>query len=1147
MYYDNSRLVFSPSDVVQFVDSPFASWMERLVLVNPDQVAQADADDSFMSMLQDKGASHEKALLETFKAQGKSIAMIDEKEDKKKATLEAIEVGVEVIFQAYLTGENFVGYADFLVKVDGASELGNYHYEVWDTKLSKELKPAFTIQLCCYQDLLARIQGVRSEHFVVVLGDGRKERLRTDDYYYYYQSVRDDFLQFHKQFDSNQRPDPAESTSWGRWGEYADTLLIEADHLLQVATITRSQIKHLQAAGITTMTALAQTKCEHVPHLNPVVFARLVRQAQLQIASVGSEKPLFEVLPIEPNKKQGLAMLPPDSALDVFFDIEGFPLVEGGLEYLWGCTYFDESGKRQFKDFWAHNEAEEKQAFMAFIHWVYERWQQDSTMHIYHYASYEITACRKLMGRYGVCEEEVDQLLRNEVFVDLYKVVRQGVLIGEPSYSIKNVEHIYRDARSTDVTGGADSVVAYENWRQQPDGDTWQTSEILNNLRAYNIDDCDSTQELTEWLRNQQAQHEIAYLGREERVEPEISEELTAKIELRDHLLNAAQKTKEADPKAATLQENLAWYLEFHRREAKPVFWTLFDRLAMTAEELFDDAECLALGKRTGKAAFKPTPRARNLVYEYSFDTSQDIKGVPASSYYISGEVDEAGNSLKVNFMKDHSDLAAGIVALQAKEEPPAQISLIPDSYVRPQPIPEAIEAAVRELSDTENIAPCAILDFLQRDYPRIKGHKAGDPITSATDAATRLTQIIHAISQLDNSYLAIQGPPGAGKTYTAKHVIADLVRQGKRVAISSNSHKAINNLLIGAAQYCQEQHITAYFACAKDTDPVIADLGIEIIKNAEIRNHTHQPCVIGTTAWGFAREDVVRQFDYLFIDEAGQVAVANLLAMSRAASNLVLMGDQMQLGQPTQGTHPGDSGLSILDYLLHQTPTISEEKGVFLDTTYRMHSAVNQFISQAVYEGKLHTDPQNDQQTVTVPTDYHSQLAQEAGIVYLPVDHEGNTQASTEEVALIQKTAYELLGRDFTAKDGSTRPISWDDMLFVAPYNQQVGLLQSALGEQAKVGSVDKFQGQEAPIVFFSLCASNASDSPRGMEFLFDKNRINVAISRAQSLAIVVANPALGSGGANNLDQQQKLNLFCYLVRYAENFKKVELLQVNL
>lgn len=1130
MKLHNDNLIFSPSDLILFLESPFASWMEHFSLISPEALDLKDQDDAMMLMLQDKGAEHESSVLEGLKQQGLTIANIGLSSDKKAATIQAMKEGADVVFQACLSKGKFTGFADFLVKVAGSSQLGDYHYEIWDTKLSKSLQPYYTIQLCCYQEMIAAIQGRYSNDFVIILGDQTQQRLRTQEFYYYYQSVKNAFLQLHEEFDLEKYPNPSDSKSWGCWSNYAKQLLKEADHLSQVATITRSQIKKLNADGIQTMQDLIDSDKPSIKSLNTDVYKRLKAQAQIQRKSEGLTTPLFEI--INTHEKLGLALLPQHSENDVYFDIEGFPLIEGGLEYLWGCTYFDEKGDRKFIDFWAHNEIEEKIAFKSFIEWVYARWQQDPTMHIYHYANYEIAACKKLMCRYGVCEFEVDQLLRNEVFVDLYKIVKNGLLIGEPKYSIKNVEHLYRGKRETEVGSGGDSVVVYENWRQNPDGLTWQDSKILKDIRDYNIDDCNSTQELVDWLRAQQQDHHIQYQPKQISSEPEKPEKIEKAqqiVQLRDELLAQAEK---ADATEANVLEMLAWSLEFHQREHKPMWWKLFEQLSSNPEDLYEDLDCLVNCVRTEKEAFKPQG-ARNLVYEYQFDVNQDFKlAKDGGNFYLLGEVDENDKACKAKFLLAHSNLEKGLICLQSKNKLPDIVHLIPDSYVNADPIPTAIQTLAQNYQNNQ-LENDVILEVLRRNLPKIKGLNSGEAIVTSQDSGERLNQIIRAISNLQNSYLIIQGPPGAGKTYTAKHVIAELLKQGKRVGISSNSHKAINNLLIGTAEYCHKQNIDADFYCTKNTDDAIEELSIHEIKNNEIINYLGTTCVIGTTAWGFARADLNKQFDYLFVDEAGQVSMANLIAMSQSTHNIVLMGDQMQLGQPTQGTHPAQSGLSTLDYLLGDRATIEENKGIFLATTYRMHSKVNQFISDAIYEGKLKSDANTDRQCVTVSENYNGLLNKEAGLVFIPVEHEGNAQGSDEEVIAIQKAVNELLGRTYTDQTGQSRHITLDDMLFVAPYNLQVTKLKAVLGEQAKVGSVDKFQGQEAPIVFFSMCASDASESPRGMDFLFDKNRLNVAISRAQALAIVVANPKLANSPANQVKQQRLVNVFCQFLEY--------------
>lgn len=1143
MHKHQSQCIFSPSDLTRFMESPFASWMDRFALESPERAPKKDPESELTSTLARKGYALEAALEEDFAERGLSIQKIigDCQQDKRQATLQAMEAGIDVIVQACLAKGQLLGFSDFLIKVPGKSRLGSFYYEVWDSKLAAHAKPAFLVQLCCYAEMLEPLQGVRPEQIAVVLGDGRVERYRTLDYEYYYRGLKAAFLDFQSRFDASDPPDPADSPGWADWSEYAEQLLLERDHLFQVATISRGQIKKLNCAGIDTMRALADSPVDYVPGINPAVLHRLKAQAEIQCQTKarqaeGNQVPSFKVLVPQPDEKIGLALLPPHSVLDVFFDIEGYPLLDGGLEYLWGCTYFDERGERSFRDFWAHDSQQEKSAFQAFIGWVYSRWQQDPHMHIYHYASYEIAACRKLMGRYGVCEYEVDQLLRNEVFVDLYKIVKGGLLLGEPRYSIKNVEHLYRSKRDTNVGSGGDSVIVYEQWRELhalgEQGDTWQTSSILRDIRDYNVDDCNSTQELVDWLRQQQASHNIAYLGKTDVVEPEEKEEVTQVTELRERLLQRAEQEAEKDPRQSALSENLAWMLEFHRREAKPVFWRLFDRLGLSHVELVDDLDCLANCKRTERAPFKPTPKARNLAYEYRFDPTQEFKGA-AKSFYLVGEETAEGKTAKVTLLKELSDLDKGVIIVQSKAEPPRHISMVPDEYVNPSPIPQAIyqtvEAYERGALTGEKLA---ILDFLRRSKPRFKADyktSRNGAIVSSDNPQQRLEEIIGAVMQLDNSYLTIQGPPGAGKSFTGKHLIAELVRCGARVGIASNSHKAINHLLLSTVKHCQSRGITAHFACTSNTDAELEVNSVAVVKNGDLAGYAKPGCVLGTTAWGFARDDMTGQLDYLFVDEAGQVAVANLIAMSRAAKNLILMGDQMQLGQPSQGAHPAESGLSVLDYLLHETPTIADDMGVFLGTTYRMHSAINRFISDHVYEGKLKSHPDNDRRLIEVPAGYEGPLDKEAGIVFLPVEHEGNTQASDEEVERIRQLASELLGRRFYSggNDPEERLIDWGDMLFVAPYNHQVSKLRQALGEQAKVGSVDKFQGQEAPIVFLSMCASDAGDSPRGLDFLFDKHRINVAISRAQTLAVVVANPSIGQTAVTRVEQLALINLF--------------------
>jgi uncharacterized protein len=359
MYIDSGKITYSPSDLTLFMDSPFASWMEHSTLFQPELLSFADEEDSLMSVLQHKGIVHEQNILNAFQERGMNVVSITKNSNAFEDTLTAMESGADIIYQAALSLPPFKGYADFLVKVEGKSRFGDFHYEVWDTKLSKTVKPNFLIQLCCYAEMLKVLQGRSPEQIVVVLGNGEPIRFYANNYSYYYKPLKDRFLQAHQQFSVKTCPNPADSGSWGRWSTYADILLEESDHLSQIATITKSQIKKLNKAGIETMQVMIDTPISRIKSMNTDAFGRLKAQAKIQKESTGKAVPLYRILPHEVHKKMGLALLPPESPLDIYFDIEGFPLEDGGLEYLWGVSYFDESSQRQYKDYWAHNKEQE--------------------------------------------------------------------------------------------------------------------------------------------------------------------------------------------------------------------------------------------------------------------------------------------------------------------------------------------------------------------------------------------------------------------------------------------------------------------------------------------------------------------------------------------------------------------------------------------------------------------------------------------------------------------------------------------------------------------------------------------------------------------------------------------------------------------
>jgi uncharacterized protein len=974
---------------------------------------------------------------------------------------------------------------------------------------------------------------VRPAAIEVVLGTRERKRFVTNHFFYYYRELLRAFLEYHTAFDSRHLPDPGLSSSFGRWAQYAETVLAQADHLSFVARITRNQIRRLGDAGITTMTQLSCCAKTYVSGLTGEVLERLKHQANLQLDSRKHERPLFEVIqPTAEDPRRGLALLPPASANDVFFDMEGYPLIDGGLEYLFGAVCNDK-GELQFIDYWAHDAIQEKRAFEAFIDWAFARWKADPAMHIYHYAAYEVQAMRKLMGRYATREREVDDLLRHEVFVDLYTIVRQGVLVGTSSYSLKDVEKVYLAKRDGTVTTAGGSVVAYQKWLDDPDGDSWRSSKILNEIRDYNRVDCESTWYLANWLRELQVSSSIAFISEKEPSEQESEsnhEDSQAKPakQLGDRLLAEVAAGQVNDAERRRVQELLAWLLEFHWREAKPVWWRMFDRHEMTDPELIDDMDCLGGLRRTEKSR---QPLKRSWTYEYRFDPDQDTKLHEGSTCIFAHDL-----AVKTEIISMNPE--GGLVEIKlgpSAPKPPDQLNLIPDEYVSAAKIAEAVYRYVEAWSQG-TILSRAVDDLLYRRPPRIAGHSSGPIVTAGSES---LQSIVKAATRMQNTSLCIQGPPGTGKTYTAAAIIAELLLRNCRVAVTANSHKAILNILKAVVEATEKRSIRANIIKVGD------DCDDALIANGRIR-HVNSggdaagelgagPIVMGGTAWVFCRPELQQQFDYLFVDEAGQFSLANVIATGLAAKNIVLVGDQMQLAQPIQGSHPGESGLSALEYLLRKHATIPPELGIFLDTSWRMHPEICNFISEAVYEKRLHAHGDTSKQQLFCTEGKNGQVNRRSGVVYIPVSHECNTQCSDEEVEAIDQIVRELIGRCFVERDGTPRDLGLSDILVVAPYNMQVRRLQKRLGPNARVGSVDKFQGQEAPVVIVSMCASSADDCPRGIDFLLNKNRINVAISRAKCLAIVVGCPNLMWTRCKTIEQMEMTNLYCWLSAYAK------------
>jgi len=737
-------------------------------------------------------------------------------------------------------------------------------------------------------------------------------------------------------------------------------------------------------------------------------------------------------------------------------------------------------------------------------------------MHIYHYAAYETTALKRLMGRYACCEQEIDDLLRNHVFVDLYTVVRQALIVGEPAYSLKNIERLYMTKRDGEVATAGDSMVYYHRWLQQTDGTDRTTSPTLRLIRDYNEADCRSTWKMTAWLREIQKPADIPFVPAGEVKQPNPT--TNERAALAEEMLAEVPRDNSADSEKWRVHALLAHLLEFHRREDKPSWWFLFERAGMTEEELVGDPDCLGALQRTARP---PEIVKKSYRYEYRFDPGQESKLRDGKSCRFSHDIE-----LKIDI--ERIDYDAGLLYFtlgKSRPAPPSRLSLIPDDLVPGKTIVDSVERTVRHYRATGQL-PNALQDFLYRVAPRVDNHVGGPLIP---DGAGLLSSAKDIVGRMNETTLCIQGPPGCGKTYTGGELIASLLKAGKRVGVASNSHRAICLLLKEAAEAADRMGI--HFNGVKaggdeDQEPIHRSIAL-LEENGDVFNLAVMPDLVGGTAWVFSKAEAVGQFDYLFVDEAGQVSVANLVGMAPATRNMVLLGDQMQLNQPVQGTHPGESGQSVLEYFLGDQSTIPADRGVFLPHTWRMRSEVCQFISEGIYSGRVSPNPVNDTRRIQFGSGQRERVHSDSGLVYISLDHDGNTYESSEEAALIDQVVRELCSHTLELPNEVPRTLNLRDILIVAPFNLQVRKIQSTI-PGARVGTVDKFQGQQAPVVIFSMTASEGDASPRGIKFLFSRNRLNVAISRAQILAVIVASSKLVRTRCSQLEQIRMVNLFC-------------------
>jgi predicted RecB family nuclease len=1178
--------VFSATDLVGYLACEHLTALETAALRG--LVKRPHRPDPELDIIRRRGVQHELRYLDELRADGtRRVVTIERHEDEERGdqlrrqaaeTIEAMRDGADVIYQATFFDGRWLGYADFLLRVsdpERPSAWGPWHYEVADTKLARHVKAGAVLQICSYVEQLEALQNVRPEWMKVVLGGSAREtaRLRVDDYLAYYRAAKRRFEEVMFGTDAAPAPppvhpptatypDPVEHCGVCRWAPECEARRREDDHLSLVAGITSRQRKTLTARGIETLTQLAASPIPFDPPLDGASAAsteRVREQARIQLEGRGRTPPLHELLlpkegePIDPER--GLATLPTPDPGDLFFDIEGDPYAfDDGIDYLFGALDTDGA----FTAFWSFDPdrpeeidlAGEKDAFERFIDFVMERRRRNPGMHVYHYAPYEPTALKRLMGRHATREEEVDALLRGGVLVDLFRAVRQGLRASVESYSIKKLEPIYGFEREIDLRDAGSSIVAFEEWLQLGEGDR-PTSDILDRIEKYNRDDVVSNARLRGWLEELRSElatkigQEVPRPAARSAEPPEALTEADARVQaLADRLTDRVP----ADPSERTSEHGAQWLLaqllSWHRRENKAAYWGFFRRIGLTPEELVEEDGALGqLELVSVSEPYKPTPRSRKArrraIYSFPPQEHRDVgsrsalfdprlaQERPAETFRAwsvdaaLGEVDDEHDTVELIWTDAGEEIRhpEALVAL----------NIVPDADLR---------AGLRRLG--EWVAEHGIdapgpwragRDLLLCRAPRC-GQEPGAslrlPGESDLEAACRL------VSCLDEGTLAIQGPPGSGKTYTGARMIVRLLAAGKRVGISATSHKMIEHFLGKVLEAADEAGVEVR-AVQKVSDGVagVADDRVTLLdSNPPVRDGMAAGSfnLAAGTAWLWAAEPSAGMVDVLFVDEAGQMSLANVLAMAGATSSLVLLGDPQQLDQPLQGAHPPGADRSALSHLLGDHDTMPDHHGLFLEHTWRLHPAITDFTSVAFYEGRLESRDHLRVQALHAPAPIGG-----VGLRLVSARHSGSDNASIEEARQVADLVTVLVtsGTTWVDEKGRVNELGWGDVLVVAPYNAQVGEIARLL-PAARVGTVDKFQGQEAPVSIYSMTTSAPEDAPRGMDFLYSRNRLNVATSRARCVAVVVATPALLRVRTRTPQQMRLANALCQFAELA-------------
>lgn len=1109
MKKSSNGFVFSPTDLSNHLSCKHLTQLNKLAALG--ELESPVKTNRVLDLLREKGIDFESQFLEQLKSEGKSVVEFSrETKNVDQEVIAAMESGVDIIYQARLIeSDEWNGWADFLIKVQKESRFGNWSYEVMDTKLSSETRAGTILQIGLYSEAIAKIQQTCPEYMHVKTPES-SHKYRVDEYSAYIRLVKKR-LKEAISISEDTYPDPVSHCDICNWWERCNAQRRSDDHLSFVAGLGTSQTKELKLQGVNTLENLAilPLPVPFVPSKGSIeTYNKLREQARVQYQGRIENRSIYELLDLVPET--GFFKLPEPSPNDIYLDLEGDPMVDpSGLEYLIGWVHAG-----VYYPIWAENQEKEKAAFESFIDFAHTLKSKDPSLHIYHYAPYEPVAFKRLMGKYATQEDEMDSLLRSGTFIDLYGIVRQAVRASVEKYSIKDLEKFYgyhREMNLRELSGfKADFEFLLESGLSQEASD-----EMIQAIQLYNQDDCISTQKLHEWLEilrqslievgneiprpvESNGESSDAITAHQERIKP-IMEELLKEVPIDRNDRDSKQQA----------QFILAHMLDWYRREKKSFWWEYFRLLDLPIEELLEESKALAMLQFTGEREGinkSVIDSYRFQFQEFDIRKGQSLKTQDGRNF---GTVDSIDSNLRIVRIK----------------KGPSIMEVHPDSIFSMDDIRiTAKEAAIIELAEwvvengieSSNETFNAGRQLLLRNYPQSK--------SNLSDVKETVELAFNWANELENGYIPIQGPPGAGKSFTASHMIIKLAKEGKKIGITALSHKVISNLMQKVFEVSIDLDLNINMIQKKEPSPD-EDLNWMVTNDKKaILSNLLAANVIGGTSFMWCLPEFKDSVDYLFVDEAGQLSLIDTLSISGSCKNLILLGDPQQLQQPQQGVHPDGTEVSALSHILQENQTISDEQGVFLKTTWRMHPEICAFDSKLFYENKLLPVSGLENQRI-----YVKGIIEGSGLRYLEASHEGNTNSSVEEVETVSNLVGRLMASDsyWINKEGEKFSISSSSIKIISPYNAQVNLLKEALPDM-EIGTVDKFQGQEAPIIIYSVATSHPQDAPRGMEFLYSLNRLNVAVSRAKAMFILVSSPDIFEPECKSPSQIKLANPFC-------------------